>query len=291
MWSLLFGLAIGQFDATNIGDTVDGMRLLAIIFTVAGLGIGIATGLYVGIFSMLGVRQNERIRRAFVQSVLRQDMAFHEQHPGAKLDVMLQTALNDIQSPLGTKFGAFLQNMFQGLIGLIIAFAYGWKLTLVVMAFSPILMLSMATFGKAMSSSDTTVAKAYQGAGVVADEVMTLIRYVMQFSTYQAETQRYTSLVGVAYEASRKVGNTIAFALGLPDFAVFGLYALVFWYGASLVRDGEIGGGDIVLVMFSAMIGEVLLYCVRMCVCLCLCVCVCAFVFILSFLLFIYLFI
>eukprot|EP00052_Salpingoeca_macrocollata_P009650 m.75889 g.75889 ORF g.75889 m.75889 type:complete len:1275 (-) comp17197_c0_seq1:75-3899(-) len=254
-WSLLFGVAIGQFDPNDIAGTVDGMRLVSLIFLLAGVVVGLASGLHVAILSVLSVKQVERIRHQFVRSVLRQEMTFHSQWPGAKLEVMLKNSLEKLHSPLGTKFGDCIHQVMQGFIGLTIAFVYGWKLALVVLAFSPVLIASMGTFGYFVMGQEEKTAAAYQNAGVVADESLTLMRTIMQFSTYEQEFRHYSGFVQRAYLATRKVAYGVSLALGLPDFAVFLLYGLAFWYGSQLVRDGDIEGNDIVIVMFCAMIG------------------------------------
>ena len=51
-----------------------------------------------------------------------------------------------------------------------------------------------------------------------------------------------------------RLGHSVGIAAGLPDFGVFANYALAFWYGSTLVRSGEINAGEIVIVMFCAMI-------------------------------------
>jgi len=38
-------------------------------------------------------------------------------------------------------------------------------------------------------------------------------------------------------------------------FIIFGVYALGFWYGSKLVAEGEMQGGDLIIVFFSVMIG------------------------------------
>ena len=35
---------------------------------------------------------------------------------------------------------------------------------------------------------------------------------------------------------------------------LFGSYALAFWYGSSMVREGEISAGNVVCVFFSVLI-------------------------------------
>lgn len=54
--------------------------------------------------------------------------------------------------------------------------------------------------------------------------------------------------------AGVRLGRSVGFSAGLPDFSVFLDYALAFWYGSTLARSGELDAGEIVIVMFSIMI-------------------------------------
>ena len=50
--------------------------------------------------------------------------------------------VNKIQDGIGDKVGNFIQWMSCCLVGFIIGFCYGWKLTLVIMAFGPLIAIS-----------------------------------------------------------------------------------------------------------------------------------------------------
>jgi len=42
---------------------------------------------------------------------------------------------------------------------------------------------------------------------------------------------------------------------GVTMFLLFGTYALAFWYGSTLVVDGEYTGGDVIAVFFAVIMG------------------------------------
>ncbi len=53
-----------------------------------------------------------------------------------------------IQEGIGDKFGMFFQWIAMCLAGFIVGFVYGWKLTLVILAVSPLLAVSGALMAK-----------------------------------------------------------------------------------------------------------------------------------------------
>jgi hypothetical protein len=50
------------------------------------------------------------------------------------------------------------------------------------------------------------------------------------------------------------MGRWLGMAMGLPDMSIFLDFTLGLWYGASLVRSGEINTGDILIALFSSML-------------------------------------
>ena len=59
--------------------------------------------------------------------------------------------LNKVYDGIGTKIGMFLQAITIVLVGFIMGFVYGWKLTLVIIAISPLLMIAGGIMAKVCS--------------------------------------------------------------------------------------------------------------------------------------------
>ena len=76
------------------------------------------------------------------------------------------------------------------LVGIIIAFVYDWKLTLVICSTFPVLVISGVLFNTLLVQGSTQNASLYAVAGSIADEALTLIRSVVAFGTQDHETSR-----------------------------------------------------------------------------------------------------
>ena len=86
---------------------------------------------------------------------------------------------------MGDKVGSFLQFMGMFFVGFGIGFAYGWKLTLVVLSIVPLLGAAGALFAKALASSAGGAQGFYAKAGGIADEVLRMIRTVIAFDSQE----------------------------------------------------------------------------------------------------------
>ena len=59
--------------------------------------------------------------------------------------------IHKIQDGIGDKVGTLIQWICGAIAGFVIGFVYGWKLTLVILAVSPLLVVSAGLFGKVSS--------------------------------------------------------------------------------------------------------------------------------------------
>ena len=63
--------------------------------------------------------------------------------------------INKIKDGIGDKFGSFIQYFATFLIGVLLGFIRGWKLTLVILAISPLLFISAMLFTKVSRSGSS----------------------------------------------------------------------------------------------------------------------------------------
>lgn len=107
--------------------------------------------------------------------------------------------LQQIQSGIGDKVGTTLQALATLFGGFIVAFVYGWKLALVMLAVCPLIVLSGALTGKVMASLTSKEQTAYAEAGAIAEQAISSIRTVVAFGGENEELKKYEKLTFVCY--------------------------------------------------------------------------------------------
>lgn len=159
-----------------------------------------------------------------------------------------------IQNAMSEKIGMFISSIFNCVVLTGLSFYMGWKLTLALMAFIPVLGIITGFDASVQSSMTAKEQDAYAEAGSVAEEVFTNIRTVHAFSGQEREVKRYDEKIlhakKVAYKRHflRGLGNGLVWAISLTNFA----YA--FWYGSVLVvysretGDGLYGPDNVLVV-------------------------------------------
>eukprot|EP00047_Mylnosiga_fluctuans_P015769 m.49151 g.49151 ORF g.49151 m.49151 type:complete len:1362 (+) comp6094_c0_seq1:38-4123(+) len=257
VFMIYFGDVIENFSSTNIalGDMLDKVKGVAVIYLYLGAAAFATAYFQVAVFVVTGQRQGRRMRRAYFRSLLRQEMGWYDTQETGSLTARLAADIAKVEEAISDKFSSALQFLAMFIGGFAVGFIYSWKLTLVILSVSPLLMGSGAIFAKMMAEMSGEGQSFYAAAGAVADEVITLMRTVMAFGTQEREHARYAAELRKAELAGRRKALYQGLSFGLVMLIVFLTYALSFWYGGKLVREEGLSAASVVTVFFSVIMG------------------------------------
>ncbi|XP_067650527.1 ATP-dependent translocase ABCB1-like isoform X2 [Haliotis asinina] len=236
---------------------MDKMEEYSLYYVYIALGVMVLGYGQVAFWMSAAERQSHRIRLAFIKNILRQDISWYDVNEVGELNTRLSDDINKIHDGIGDKVGNFLQWFSCCLAGFIIGFYYGWKLTLVILAISPALVVSAALMSRLMASMTSKELAAYAKAGAIAEEVLGAIRTVVAFGGEEKECIRYSSNLQEAKAFGIRKGFTNGLSMGVVWLVMFSAYALGFWYGTKLVREEpqNYQAGKMIIVFFSVLIG------------------------------------
>ncbi|KAL4669443.1 hypothetical protein H8959_007997, partial [Pygathrix nigripes] len=225
------------------------------VLTLYYVGIGVAALIFgyiqICFWIITAARQTKRIRKQFFHSVLAQDVGWFDSCDIGELNTRMTDDIDKISDGIALLF----QNMSTFSIGLAVGLVKGWKLTLVTLSTSPLIMASAAACSRMVISLTSKELSAYSKAGAVAEEVLSSIRTVVAFGAQEKELQRYTQNLKYAKDFGIKRAVASKLSLGAVYFFMNGTYGLAFWYGTSLILNGEPGYtiGTVLAVFFSVI--------------------------------------
>ncbi|XP_059113272.1 ATP-dependent translocase ABCB1 [Peromyscus eremicus] len=241
---------------TNMtGNLEEEMTTYAYYYTGIGAGVLIVAYIQVSFWCMAAGRQIHKIRQKFFHAIMNQEIGWFDVHDVGELNTRLTDDVSKINEGIGDKIGMFFQSMATFFGGFIIGFTRGWKLTLVILAISPVLGLSAGVWAKILSSFTDKELQAYAKAGAVAEEVLAAIRTVIAFGGQKKELERYNNNLEEAKRLGIKKAITSNISMGAAFLLIYASYALAFWYGTSLVISKEYSIGQVLTVFFSVLIG------------------------------------
>ncbi|XP_012881535.1 PREDICTED: multidrug resistance protein 1 [Dipodomys ordii] len=231
------------------------MTKYAYYYTGIGAGVLVAAYIQVSFWCLAAGRQINKIRKEFFHAIMKQEIGWFDVHDVGELNTRLTDDVSKINEGIGDKIGLFFQAMATFFTGFIVGFTRGWKLTLVILAISPVLGLSAAIWAKILSSFTDKELLAYAKAGAVAEEVLAAIRTVIAFGGQSKELERYNKNLEDAKRIGIRKAITANISIGAAFLLIYASYALAFWYGTSLVLSNEYSIGQVLTVFFSVLIG------------------------------------
>nr|XP_020843145.1 phosphatidylcholine translocator ABCB4 isoform X3 [Phascolarctos cinereus] len=231
------------------------MTRYAYYYSGLGGGVLIAAYIQVSFWTLAAGRQIKKIRQKFFHAVLRQEIGWFDVNDTTELNTRLTDDISKISEGIGDKVGMFFQAVATFFAGFIVGFIRGWKLTLVIMAISPILGLSAAVWAKILSAFSDKELAAYAKAGAVAEEALSAIKTVIAFGGQDKELERYQLHLENAKKIGIKKAISANISMGIAFLLIYASYALAFWYGSTLVISKEYTIGNALTVFFSILIG------------------------------------
>ncbi|KAM5158331.1 ATP-dependent translocase ABCB1-like [Mantella aurantiaca] len=233
----------------------DDMTTYAYYYSGLGFGVLLAAYIQVAFWTLAAGRQIKKIRKNFFHAVLRQEISWFDVNDAGELNTRLSDDVQKINEGIGDKIAMLIQSLTTFVTAFVIGFVKGWKLTLVILAISPIMGASAAVWAKILSAFTNKELTAYAKAGAVAEEVLAAIRTVIAFNGQAKETERYKKNLEDAKRIGIKKAITANVSIGFAFLMIYAAYALSFWYGTTLVIEENYSIGSVLTVFFAVIIG------------------------------------
>ncbi|KAI1242690.1 hypothetical protein IHE44_0000229 [Lamprotornis superbus] len=185
----------------------------------SGIAAAVLLAAYVqtSFWTLAAGRQIKKIRENFFHAIMRQEIGWFDVNDVGELNTRLLDDVSKINEGIGDKVGLLVQSVTTFVTGFIVGLIRGWKLTLVILAVSPVLGLSAALWAKVLSAFTDKEQAAYAKAGAVAEEVLGAIRTVIAFGGQEKEIksigqtapsiEAFASARGAAYTIFNIIDN------------------------------------------------------------------------------------
>ncbi|CAF0756890.1 unnamed protein product [Adineta steineri] len=205
---------------------------------------------------MAAERQVRRIRYALFRNILRQEIGWFDVRNAGELSNRLVDDLDKIKNGINEKMPDFMSLLARMLGSLVYALVIGWKLTLVFLSISPLIIISFNLTVKVIIKYTIKEIQAFAVASSVAQEVLQSIRTVTAFHGQRKEEERFATNLTRAKSMGLKKGLYMGICQGFNQIATFGAFAITFWYGPQLVRTDchHYSAGTVIVVFVGCMV-------------------------------------
>ena len=211
---------------------------------VIGLGLALFSALRFYFISVLGQRVITDIRKDVYDKLTRLSPEFFERiHTGEVLS-RLTTDTTLIETVIGSSVSFAIRSIAVSIGALIWMFFISWKLTLLVAAIGPIVLVPAILIGKRIRTLSRTSQDNLARASGRAGESLGAIQTVQAFTREAKERSDFAQAVETTFEAHKKrilvrsFMTLIIFGLGMVGMIG------VMWFGASEVAAAQATGGS-----------------------------------------------
>uniref|UniRef100_A0A3B3Y5I2 Bile salt export pump n=1 Tax=Poecilia mexicana TaxID=48701 RepID=A0A3B3Y5I2_9TELE len=242
-------------DPTQILDIEHEMTMFAFYYVGIGVSVFLLGYLQISLWVTAAARQIQLIRKMYFSKVMRMEIGWFDCTSVGELNTRMSDDINKINDAIADQVAIFVQRFTTFVCGFCIGFVKGWKLTLVIIAVSPLIGVGAGLMALFVAKLTGMELQAYAKAGAVADEVLSSIRTVAAFGGEKKEVDRYDRNLVSAQRWGIRKGMIMGFFTGYMWLIIFLCYALAFWYGSTLVIDTEeYTPGTLLQVFFGVLV-------------------------------------
>ncbi|CAF1655721.1 unnamed protein product [Rotaria magnacalcarata] len=207
-------------------------------------------------YMMSAERQIRRIRFRLFRNILYQEMSFFDILGGkGKLSNMLTDDLLKIKDGIGDKMADFLSLLARMIGCLLFALVKGWKLTLVILAVAPLVIIAFNLTIKFTIKYTKEQIHGYAKANSIVQEVLIAIRTVTAFNGQKKEYERYANSLSKVPLIGIKKGIIQGLCQIFSNLAIGIVFTAALWYGQYLIKTecGAYSAGILVTIIIACL--------------------------------------
>ncbi|XP_077304025.1 bile salt export pump-like isoform X2 [Lithobates pipiens] len=231
------------------------MTQFAYYYIAIGVAVLVISYFQISLWVVAAAHQIQIIRKEYFRKIMRLDIGWFDCNSVGELNTRISDDINKINNAIADQVAMFVERISTFVFGFLIGFLGNWKLTLIIVAVSPLIGIGAGLMALAVARLTGRELKAYAKAGSVADEVLSSIRTVAAFGGEKIEAERYDKNLVAAQAWGIRKGTIIGFFQGYMWCIIFLCYSLAFWYGSKLVIDTkELTPGSLLQVFFGILV-------------------------------------
>ncbi|KAI1646995.1 P-loop containing nucleoside triphosphate hydrolase protein [Daldinia loculata] len=241
----------GKLDGPGAYAQVSSWCVILMLVGGAGVIVNFAFMFIWSIFSEVQVRN---IRRRVFDALLTKDMAwFDRQEDGIpSLLVRIQTQIRELQVASSATLGSIAAEIATSIANLIVAFYGSWKLTLVLLATIPAIVVVPSLLSGKLKLAIQAQKRELGRASKHAISALTAIDLVKAFNAVDHEVWQYLKVIQKSMDTYLTLARTSAWQVGYIRLWLDGIFVLGFYYGAVLVNQG-LNPGSVVTTFYAAL--------------------------------------
>ena len=259
IFTAIVTLAMGQGVRILIDDGfVAGSRqqlnnaAVLIIFIAILMSIGTYCRFY--LVSWLGERVSADIRQSVFDHLIALHPSYFEENRSGEIMSRLTTDTTLLQTVIGSSASMALRSILTFIGGLIMLLITNLKLSLLVLACVPIVLIPILIYGRRVRALSRKTQDSIADVGSHAGEIIRQIKTVQSYTQEENEKQAFAIHVENAFIVARRRIKQRALLIAVVISMIFSAVAVMLWVGGNDVLSGAMSAGQLGAFVFYAII-------------------------------------
>ncbi|PSN36712.1 hypothetical protein C0J52_11486 [Blattella germanica] len=224
---------------TNDDDVRSGSNQYSIYFVIAGIAVGVSNFVMIFAYAVAGEILTMRLRGELFESMLKQEVGWFDDkaNNSGSLCARLSGEASSVQGATGQRVGTVLQSIATLCLGVGLAMFYQWKLGLVTLVFTPVILITHFFFHRTITGENFNNQKAMEKSTKLAVEAVGNIRTVASLGRERGFHEQYMNELRPAHNLTKRNTHFRAIIYALARSIMFFAYATAMYYGGTLIVD------------------------------------------------------
>lgn len=252
-------LSIGQglrlvIDQGLLSQSLELLNQAIFFFVLVVIGLGIGTYARFYLVSWIGERVSSDLRAKVFNHVINLHPSYFETNLSSEIQSRITTDTTILQTVVGSSISIALRNVLMFMGGILLLIITSPKLTAVVLACVPIVVVPLIWFGRKVRKLSRNSQDKLADVGSYVGEALRNIKTLQAF-TYEFVAQKdFSKHVESSFAVAKQRIRLRAFMIACVIILCLGAIAFMLWIGGRDVMMGRISGGELAAFVFYAFI-------------------------------------
>ncbi|HLP51572.1 MAG TPA: ABC transporter ATP-binding protein [Chitinophagales bacterium] len=195
------------------------------------------------LFEYVSQKAMSAIRRALYEKIITLPIRFFEENRVGNLTSRISSDVSQLQDALTNHLAFFVRQLVLPLVCIPFVFAISWKLSIIILALLPVLVIAAVIFGKFIRKISRKAQDELAESNTIVEETFQAADVVKAFTNEGYETRRYSKInenvAAIGMHAAKYRAGFVSFII----FAMFGAIVFIVYAGLNEVAKGTENGG------------------------------------------------
>nr|QUF59438.1 ATP-binding cassette transporter Abcb1-like1-2 [Brachionus angularis] len=224
----------------------ESLKFMGILFGIAILNFFVNI-IYSYSITYCGARLTRRLRVKMFESMLRQEIAFHDQEENRSsiLTTQLSTIVPYCKGLSSDKVGIISQGIGGMSFSILVALVLSWKLCLIMLIFVPITFFCGVIVGRASASSKTKGKSSNEEGGKISIETIDNIKTIISLGREKHFIKEFNKVYSKNFNKTMLMYHLQAFFYGILNSILFFIQATAFAFGWYQIQTETLDVADL----------------------------------------------